>query len=244
MLARVAPLSAPARRVLDAAAIVPGTVDLPLLEALAGDAMAHLEECLSCGVLGAAGSGRAFRHELARVAVEETLAPDQRLALHRPARSPRSPSRADPARCAYHAEGAGDADAVLRFAPAAAERAAAAGAHREAAAQYAPRPALRRPARPAERAELLERRSHECYVADQPDEAVEELRHALECHRRARRPPPRGRRAARALEHPLVPGRQLDGASAPATRRSRCSSRSGRGPRARDGLREHGRRWR
>ena len=42
----------------------------------------------------------------------------------------------DEPRMAYHAEGAGDADLVRRYAPAAAEQAAALGAHREAAAQY------------------------------------------------------------------------------------------------------------
>ena len=42
----------------------------------------------------------------------------------------------DEARLAFHAEAAGDGPAVLRYAPAAARRAAALGAHREAAAQF------------------------------------------------------------------------------------------------------------
>ena len=42
----------------------------------------------------------------------------------------------DEARLAFHAEGAGDGPAVLRYAPAAARRAAGLGAHREAAAQF------------------------------------------------------------------------------------------------------------
>jgi DNA-binding CsgD family transcriptional regulator len=42
----------------------------------------------------------------------------------------------DVARMAYHAEAAGDAELVGRYAPAAAAQAAALGAHREAAAQY------------------------------------------------------------------------------------------------------------
>ena len=181
VLARVAPLSPPARRLLDAAAIVPGTVELPLLEALAGDATSHLEECLSCGVLGATGTAVAFRHDLARVAVEETLAPDRRLALHR--RALAALAGADPARLAYHAEGAGDADAVRRFAPTAAERAAAAGAHREAAAQYARALRFGDDLEPAARAALHERRSQECFIVDRPDEAIAELQSALECHR-------------------------------------------------------------
>ena len=181
VLARVAPLSPPARRLLDAAAIVPGTVELPLLEALAGDATSHLEECLSCGVLDATGTDVAFRHDLARVAVEETLAPDRRLALHR--RALAALAGADPARLAYHAEGAGDADAVRRFAPAAAERAAAAGAHREAAAQYARALRFGDDLEPAARAALHERRSQECFIVDRPDEAIAELQSALACHR-------------------------------------------------------------
>jgi ATP/maltotriose-dependent transcriptional regulator MalT len=182
VLARVKPLSRPARQVLDAAAIVHGTVDLPLLEALAGDAVEHLEECLSCGVLGPAGAGVAFRHDLAHVVVEEALVPNQRLALHRRALAALA-GHADPARLAYHAEGAGDGDAVLRFAPAAAERAAAAGAHREAAAQYARALRFAGALGPEARAELLRRRSHQCYMADHPDEAADDLQLALECYR-------------------------------------------------------------
>ncbi len=182
VLARVAPLSEPARTVVDAAAIVPGTVSLPILEALAGDTVSHLGECLTCGVLGAVGSGVAFRHELARVAIEETLAPDRRLALHRRALAALAGS--DPARIAYHAEGAADTAAVLRFAPAAAERAAAAGAHHEAAAQYGRALRFAADLGPAERAHLHERRSYEAFLADQPDVASQELHHALECHRR------------------------------------------------------------
>ena len=72
---------------------------------------------------------------------------------------------------------------MLEFAPAAALRAASLGAHREAAAQYAR--ALRYADRLSftERGDLLERRSYECYVTDQLDEAIEALDLAAECHR-------------------------------------------------------------
>ena len=182
VLARITPLSAPARRILDAAAIVAGPVELPLLEALASGTAAHLDECLSCGVLGPAGAGVAFRHDLARAAVAETLAPHRRVALHRRALAALD-GHADPARLAYHAEGAGDAEAVLRHAPVAAARAAGARAHREAAAQYARALRFADGLEPAARAELLERRSHELVAADRPGEAVEDLQRALECRR-------------------------------------------------------------
>jgi DNA-binding CsgD family transcriptional regulator len=182
VLARVKPLSRPARRVLDAAAIVPGPIEPALLETLAGDAIGHLEECLSCGVLGSTPAGIAFRHDLAHMAIEEALLPHERLELHRRALAALT-GRADPARLAYHAEGAGDGEAVLRHAPAAAERASAAGAHREAAAQYARALRFAGHLEPAERARLLERRSRECYTADMPGEAAADLQRALACYR-------------------------------------------------------------
>ena len=182
VLARVIPLSADARRVLDAASIVPGHIDVPLLEALAGDAVDDLEECLACGVLGPSGNGVAFRHDLARLAVEEALAPNERVALHRRALAALS-GRADSARLAYHAEGAADGPAVLRYAPLAAARAATAGAHREAAAQYGRALRFAHGAEPAARAALHERRAFECVAADEPRDAIGDLERALELRR-------------------------------------------------------------
>jgi len=64
VLARAGRLSAPARRLLEAVAIVPRQVDLWLLEALAGELIDRLEECLASGVLVPGPSDVAFRHEL------------------------------------------------------------------------------------------------------------------------------------------------------------------------------------
>jgi DNA-binding CsgD family transcriptional regulator len=184
VLARAARLSPPARQLLEAAAIVPGRTDMPLLEATAGELTEHLDECLASGMLTAGRADVAFRHELARLAIEDALAPTRRLALHRAALAALA-HRADPepARLADHAEAAGDAESVLRWAPRAAERAAAAGAHREAAAQYAR--ALRSAGAlpPDERADLLRRRADECYLTAELDAAVEAQRGALETHR-------------------------------------------------------------
>ena len=103
-----------------------------LLEAIAGDAMVALRECIGAGVVISAGRGVAFRHELARLVLEESMAPDRRVALH--ARALRAMADSpDRARLAHHAEAAGDAGAVLRLAPDAARRASALGAHRESA---------------------------------------------------------------------------------------------------------------
>ena len=89
----------------------------------------------------------------------------------------------DVALLAHHAEAAGDREAMLEFAIAAAEQAAALHAHREAAAQYAR--ALRFADRllAAERARLFEGHSVACCLIDRGDEAVAARQAALDIWR-------------------------------------------------------------
>ena len=54
-----------------------------LLEAVAGERIGALEQCLAAGLLTEQGSRLAFRHELARIAVEDAQPPNTRAALHR-----------------------------------------------------------------------------------------------------------------------------------------------------------------
>jgi len=213
VLARAARLSPTGRALLDAVAAVPRQAELWLLESLAGDALGQLDESLSSGMLAPVPGGVAFRHELARLAVEESIPPDRKLELHRKAlEALERPPTGEPdlARLAHHAEAAGDAEAVVRFAPAAAERAAAVGAHWESAAQYAR--ALRFGDRLslAERAELLERRSRHCYVNDQHDAATEAIQEALECRRKLGQTLAEGAALAWLSEILLCPGGMVE----------------------------------
>jgi DNA-binding CsgD family transcriptional regulator/tetratricopeptide (TPR) repeat protein len=185
VLARSARLSDGARHLLAAVAVVPGEAELWLLEALAPETFEYLDEALASGMLAAGPTSVAFRHELARMALERALAPHDRLALHRDALVAllaRSGQALDHARIAHHADAAGDRVAVLRYAPVAAALAAEHGAHREAAAQYARalRSAGEQPT--AERAGLLERLAHERFLIDDSSGAIEALEGALACH--------------------------------------------------------------
>ena len=187
VLARAASCSAPARALLDAVAVVPGEVDLWLLEALAGGLDDRLDECLASGMLISGRTSVAFRHELARLAIEEAMTPNRRVGLHRKAlaalaaHGEREP---DFARLAHHAEAAGDGQGVLRWAPLAGAAAAGTGAHREAAAQYARALRFADGMSSAKRAELLQHRADECYITDQFDEAIDAQQQALDCQRR------------------------------------------------------------
>lgn len=186
VLARAARLSPKGRDLLEAVAAVPPRGEPWLLEALAPEALDRVEECLASGMLSSDPDGVVFHHELARLAVEESLPSDRRITLHRKAlEALAAPPTGSPdlARLAHHAEAAGDAEAVLRFAPEAAARAVSLGAHREAAAQYARVLRYGDRLRPEQRAEFLSRRATECYLTDENDEAIEAQRAALESYR-------------------------------------------------------------
>ncbi|HKQ16938.1 MAG TPA: AAA family ATPase, partial [Solirubrobacterales bacterium] len=183
VLARVAQLSPPAAAVVEAASIAPPSLDAPLLLAVCGEAADSVDECLASGVVRAVDGAVGFRHELARTAVEESLSPARRLALHRAVLlGLADESRGlDLARLAFHAEAADDEPAVLRFAPAAAEQAARAGSYREAAAQYDRALRFAGNLGPGDRAALLEGRSRACYLADDQLEAIAVIREAIRC---------------------------------------------------------------
>jgi DNA-binding CsgD family transcriptional regulator/tetratricopeptide (TPR) repeat protein len=186
VFARLARLPSPARALLEAIAVVPLQAEHWLLETVAGGGLQGLDECLASGMVSAQDGAVGFRHELARVAVDKSLPLGRKLALHRAvlealtAGADRHPSLA---RLAHHAAAAGDAAAVLRYAPAAARHAASVGAHREAATLYDQ--ALRHAGalEPVERADLFEHHSGECYLADRSDDAIASLREAIAIYR-------------------------------------------------------------
>ena len=196
VLARVAGLDEDARAVLDAVAVVPDRAELFLFDGLdipgGGDARTAIDTCVRSGVLVGEGTRVRFRHELARLTVEQAVPPARRAALHaRVLLRLAARSESDPARLAYHADEAGDGPAVLAHSRIAAERATAAGAYRQAADHYAR--ALRFAPGPSgevddhvlrERAELLERHAIACANIDQDAGAMESSGAALDLWRR------------------------------------------------------------
>ena len=158
------------------------------METVSAQTLPALGECLGSGMLAQQNGAVTFRHELARLAIEESISADHALRLHRqtlralatpPSGSP------DPARLAHHAEFASDPPSLLRFGRAAGERASALGAHREAAAQFsrALRVAESLPAR--EQADLLQQLAHEYLHTNNADRAIPAQERATELYRRA-----------------------------------------------------------
>lgn len=183
VIARLSRLSAPARELLDVCCVVPNRIELAIVDNLLTDADSRIDECVTAGVLQVHAPHLQFRHELARLAVEQSLTSDQRLKLHRRVFDtlclPSSNSFASLSRLVHHAERGAINKEVLALAPRAAREAAAASAHREAAALY--RLALKHVHKldAKERAKLLEEAAHEYRLISAIDEAMSAMQEAL-----------------------------------------------------------------
>lgn len=137
VLSRIARLGGAARQVLDAAALIGTRVEPSLLAAVTGQRAAAVDEVVASGLLTDDGDRLRFRHEIARLAVDQAVPAHRRAPLHeRIVVALLTQSCTDDSRLAFHAEAAGIAALVMKHAPAAARRAAELAAHREAVAQY------------------------------------------------------------------------------------------------------------
>ncbi|MEZ4565364.1 MAG: AAA family ATPase [Thermomicrobiales bacterium] len=180
--ARAVRLSPEARAVLELAAVIGVTIDLDLLQRVAGPVLDETDECLARGLLHGIDDALIFRHALAREAILASITLPRRRLLHArilAALREEPPGGRKLELLAHHAEAAGDRQAVLEFAIPAAEQAAAMFAHHEAAAQFARALRFGDALPPEERARLFEGRSAACHLSDQGEEAIAARREAL-----------------------------------------------------------------
>jgi DNA-binding CsgD family transcriptional regulator/tetratricopeptide (TPR) repeat protein len=181
VLARAVRLSPAAREIAELVSVVPGRAESWLLEQVIKTDPAAIESCLSIGMVRYEDSSLAFRHELARRALEDSLTPSQQVELHGKVLAALATRPGIPAaRLAHHAAAASDGKQVLRYAPIAAKQAATTGAHREAVSHY--RAALQHgeTLSPGERARLQDEFSYELYLTGEYEAAIDVHRAALE----------------------------------------------------------------
>jgi DNA-binding CsgD family transcriptional regulator/tetratricopeptide (TPR) repeat protein len=180
---RMARLSPDARRIAQIAA-VSGRPEATLLRILSPGTPELTQACIEIGLFREDGGTVAFRHDLVRQAVLETIGPPLLLELHAEVFEALVSTRAaDPARLAHHAHGACNADAVVAYAPVAARQATASGSHREAAAQYALALEYVGPESLSDRAALLVDYAAECAAVDRLSQAIESLEEAVSINR-------------------------------------------------------------
>ena len=168
-LARTRLLGSEARGLLDVLAVYGESMPIALLAELVPSENA-VAECLAAGVIVSDGDHLAYRHDLIRGAVEETISPARRLELHRSL----ALAVKEDAQIAHHAAAGGLGELAATHALRAAERAATMSAYREATAQLAL--ALEHG---AEQVSTLLALGSVAWLADEPDRAAAALEQVL-----------------------------------------------------------------
>ncbi|MFC7533639.1 ATP-binding protein [Actinoplanes sp. GCM10030250] len=182
--ARLHSLDPECRDALGRLAVVPSTVERWLVDAVVPGGLDTLAPAEQRGMLTVTPARVGFRHELMRRAVVASLTASRRIAANRAVLAALlERGGVDLSRLVHHAAEAGDTDLIVRYAPAAAAEAVAAGSHREAAAHYRLVLEHRTAFPPAERAGLLEAYAEECYTLGLDDPAVTAQREAVALRR-------------------------------------------------------------
>ncbi len=181
VLARMAHLPEPAHNFLELASIVPGAVELWLLEEILHPSPSVLDICIEGGFVILDEMTLSFRHELVRLAIEGSLPLGRAKDLHqRVLQVLRTRSQQiSLARLVHHAIGAREANMVLEYAPKAGQLASQHGAHQEAIHYYrAVLPYIQQTS-PEEHAELLDSISFEEYLTGQITSAIQSRHEAV-----------------------------------------------------------------
>jgi len=138
VMARLVRLDAAERALLEALSVSPEALTDILIEALLGsEALGTLAGLEARGLVERDNDGNVrFRHELARLATLEAMAPAEQRRHHRALLDlfVTQGDAIDPSRILHHAAALGDVERILDIAPAAARRASAVGAYRVAVA--------------------------------------------------------------------------------------------------------------
>jgi len=178
-LARAERLSPDQRSALDTVAVFPRRAEAGVLRQVLNGGEELLAACVEAGMLEPSGDGYAFRHEIARRAVEASLPLHRRQALNAQVLAAlRQVPGVPAARLAHHAVEARHAAAVRELSPRAAYEASRIGAHREAAGHYEAMLRLADGFSLDEQAQINSRLAFECHLIGRMPQAIEAQRQA------------------------------------------------------------------
>lgn len=183
VMARINQLSDESISFLQAVSVVPSRAEHWLMEELFPDKWDFIDECFSRKILVQEFGYIRFRHELARIAVEESIPFNKKNSIHKRILNKlldHVATRTDLTRIVHHAKYAGDIKKVLEFAPKAAEQAILYGAHRQAAAHFGTALEYSNRLSKEEQALLMGKYAYECYLIEKIEEAFFYSHKALE----------------------------------------------------------------
>jgi DNA-binding CsgD family transcriptional regulator len=171
--ARMQALSPSARMAAELTSVVPGRIDIRILEIALDSAFAAIDECTMYGLLRMEDGTASFRHELVREALYASLPPRHRQSLHeRVLEAMLASARVPLMNILHQAVLAQRNDIVLIFAPRAAAEAAIRGAHREAVRLYTDALQCGAELPPCERIALLNPLARQCTLIGDTERAL------------------------------------------------------------------------
>jgi DNA-binding CsgD family transcriptional regulator len=172
VLARLARCSPAARELAELVSISPSKTEVWLVDSVLGPRPAAIDEAGARGLLAVKTDSIGFRHELSRLAVQGSIAPERVRAMHERVLQVLAQHGADLARLVHHSVLAHNTAAVLEYAPRAALHSARLGAHREAAAHLGEALRHRGSLDLSIQADFLERHAQECSLANLARDAI------------------------------------------------------------------------
>ncbi len=180
--ARAARVSERSRMLLDLVSVVPGRISAALLDKVMPGWPDEAAEAEQIGLIHVDSNHVAFRHELARHAIEGRLTSVRRRHLSKKVLHAMLESGADPSDVVYHAEAAGDIDTVASFAVQAARQASGSSANREAWAHYRRAAEFSDRWPKSERGGLFEEVAVAAYTVNEISAALDAVRAAISAH--------------------------------------------------------------
>ncbi len=175
VLTRISRLSENARSLVELVSIVPTHAKKWLINEIIPDNYKALEECINSGVLHFEDSSVSFKHELSRMAVEESLSESKRQFLNEKVLQvllKQEKTENYFARIIHHAAKAGNKEVIINYAPDAAKQASLLGAHRLAANHYYNVLKFADEIPVGKLLDLYEGRSSECFLTGQVQESI------------------------------------------------------------------------
>ena len=175
ILTRISRLSPESGEFVELVSVIPTKAEKWLVEGIIKIDPGVLDECFNAGILRFDEGSISFKHELIRMALEESLGDPKRQLLNERVLTMlinRKDINNFLARIIHHASKAQNAEAILKYAPAAAKQASKLGAHIQAAKHYLTALQYSDRISVEEHLNLLEGRSYECYLTGKIEEGI------------------------------------------------------------------------
>jgi len=191
VIARTSKLSTDTKELLEIISVIPSKVEIELLRKLFNKVEDHIDHCIKKAILVAEKSLISFRHELARLAIMNSIPEMKRKQLHKKVLNcllEDNNQQTLLAQIVHHASQAGNKNTIIKYAPLAAQHASKLGAHREAATHYATVLHYTDALPSEEIARLLEGRSYECFLIANLEDALHAQQRALKLWQQLKQP--------------------------------------------------------